>query len=52
MEIAKGVQPPALAAVIAVQIGGDLLTLGTLWYLAFSRRDSAQSPIGRLNIDP
>ena len=46
IQIAKGVQPPPLSAVLGVQIGGDLLTLATLWYLALARRGGATPASG------
>jgi hypothetical protein len=36
------IRPPSVPAVMAVQIGGDLLTLATLWYLVFARRPSRE----------
>lgn len=32
------IHPPSVAAVMGVHIGGDLLTLATLWYLVLARR--------------
>jgi hypothetical protein len=35
------IHPPSIAAVMGVHIGGDLLSLATLWYLVLARRSSS-----------
>ena len=35
------IRPPSVAAVMGVHLGGDLLSLATLWYLVLARRSSS-----------